>query len=235
MNENFKKAIVIGGSSDIGGGIINELLKRGYKVYSTFNKTQPAMEDYNLIWRKVDLSNNDDILSFVEYVKKDVDRISIFIYNAGMTCRKNITYITDEDIYSVFNVNVFSCYKMIRDFMLKLVDDAKIIVTGSQMGVDPHSVSTLYGMSKSCLHAMVKNMVKEFDGTNITINAIIPGFVNTQWQKEKPQEIKQNIYNKTALHRFANIEEIVKGYMFCVDNSFVNGSLIEINGGYNYK
>ena len=49
------------------------------------------------------------------------------------------------------------------------------------------------------------------------------------------KEIKQNIYKKTAIHRFATVEEIVDAYRFCVDNSFVNGSLIEVNGGYSYK
>ena len=63
----------------------------------------------------------------------------------------------------------------------------------------------------------------------------MPGFVETPWQKEKPEEIKQNIYNKTAIHRFASIEEIVAAYRFCIENPFVNGSLIEVNGGYSYK
>lgn len=103
------------------------------------------------------------------------------------------------------------------------------------MGITPHSISLLYGMSKECLHSMVKNLVKEFDKTNITINAIVPGFVDTAWQKDKPEEIRNNIYNKTGLHRFATVDEITKGIEFCLNNDFVNGSLIEINGGYNYK
>ena len=57
----------------------------------------------------------------------------------------------------------------------------------------------------------------------------------TPWQKEKPEEIKQNIYKKTAIHRFASIEEVVEAYRFCIDNPFVNGSMIEVNGGYCYK
>ena len=53
--------------------------------------------------------------------------------------------------------------------------------------------------------------------------------------KKKPEEIKQNIYRKTAIHRFASIEEVVDAYRFCIENPFVNGSLIEVNGGYCYK
>ncbi len=57
----------------------------------------------------------------------------------------------------------------------------------------------------------------------------------TPWQKEQPKEIKQNIYLKTAIHRFASVDEIVDAYRFCINNPFVNGSLIEVNGGYIYK
>ena len=135
----------------------------------------------------------------------------------------------------IFNINVFSCYKMIREFYDFFDNCARIIITGSHMGIVPHSVSPIYGMSKACLHSLIKNLVKIFDEKNITINGVVPGFVETRLQKDKPNEIRESIYNKTALHRFATVEEIVKGYEFCLDNDFVNGSLIEINGGYDYK
>lgn len=59
--------------------------------------------------------------------------------------------------------------------------------------------------------------------------------VETPWQKEKPEEIKLNIYRKNAIHRFATVDEVVDAYRFCIDNPFVNGSLIEVNGGCSYK
>jgi 3-oxoacyl-[acyl-carrier protein] reductase len=103
------------------------------------------------------------------------------------------------------------------------------------MGLMPHAMVLSYGVTKAAVHALAKNLVKEFEGTGTTVNAIVPGFVETPWQKEKPEEIKQNIYKKTAIHRFASVDEIVDAYRFCVDNPFVNGSLIEVNGGYSYK
>jgi 3-oxoacyl-[acyl-carrier protein] reductase len=113
--------------------------------------------------------------------------------------------------------------------------DSRIIFTGSQMGISPHAMVLCYGVTKAAIHAMAKNLVKEFDGTGTTVNAIVPGFVETPWQKEKPNEIKLNIFKKTAIHRFATVDEIVDAFRFCIDNPFVNGSLIEINGGYSYK
>ena len=82
---------------------------------------------------------------------------------------------------------------------------------------------------------MAKNLVKEFAGTGTTVNVIAPGFVDTDWQKNKPEEIRQSICNKTAVGRFADPEEIAETVRFCVKNAFVNGSVIEIHGGYNFK
>ena len=82
---------------------------------------------------------------------------------------------------------------------------------------------------------ILKNLLKDFEGTNVTINTIAPGFVETEWQKNKPQEIKNNIYNKTALHRFATPDEIAEVVKFLLHNPFVNGDVIEVSGGYSYK
>lgn len=230
-----KVCIIIGGSSDIGIELIKNMLKRGYVVYSTYNSTNPTFNSEKLIWEKVDLTKNDEVKKYINFLRQNVENINVFFYNASMQMRKRLKDTTDEYINNIFNVNVFSCFKMIRDLFDIFDNSCKIIITGSQMGINPHSVSPIYGMTKECLHSMVKNLVKEFDSTNITINAVVPGFVETRLQKDKPLEIRESIYNKTALHRFATVEEIVKGYEFCLDNDFVNGILIEINGGYNYK
>lgn len=67
------------------------------------------------------------------------------------------------------------------------------------------------------------------------MNTIAPGFVDTPWHINKPAEIKESICSKTAIHMFATIEEIVDAFRFCIENPFINGSVIEINGGYSYK
>lgn len=230
-----KNAVVIGGTSDIGMSIIDMLLKRGYDIISTYYSTIPTRESTSLIWIKYDASSLNNINGLVNKICSMTDKIDVFIYNSGCTCRKPATEISEIDVYNTFNTNVFSCLMLINSLREHFTNNAKIIVTSSQMGIHPHSMSLLYGMSKECLNSMVKNYVKELNGTKMTINAVIPGFVETKWQKDKPKEIRENICKKTALHRFADVEEIVKGFEFCLENDFVNGSLLEINGGYCYK
>ena len=103
------------------------------------------------------------------------------------------------------------------------------------MGILPHSVSLSYGVTKAAVLALAKNLVKFFEDTSTTVNAIAPGFVETEWQKNKPQEIRNNIYNKTAIKRFADPKEIADAVRFCINNAFVNGSVIEVSGGYCFK
>ena len=152
-----------------------------------------------------------------------------------MTIRKSFTETTDDDWDKMMEVAVNSHYIMIRELFHLIPNGSRILFTGSQMGLNPHATVLSYGVTKSAVHALAKNLVKEFEGTDTTVNAIVPGFVETPWQKEKPEEIKQRIFKKTAIRRFATVDEIVDAYKFCIDNSFVNGSLIEVNGGYCYK
>lgn len=231
----MKYAIVTGGTSGIGLGVAKMLLNKGYYVFATYvgPTLSEQLENYEAI--ETDQSSRKDVYDFISYVKGKVDHIDCIVCNAGMTIRKSFTDTKDEDWDKMMEVAVNSHYIMIREFFPMIPEGSRILFTGSQMGLSPHATVLAYGVTKAAIHALTKNLVKEFEGTGTTVNAIVPGFVNTPWQKEKPEEIKQNIYRKTAIHRFAEIEEIVDAYRFCIDNPFVNGSLIEVNGGYSYK
>lgn len=231
----MKTAIVTGGTSGIGLGIAKMLLSKGYRVYVTYVGTgiDEPLENFEPI--KVNQSNREELYSFIAHIKENCASIDCIICNAGMSIRKSFTETTDNDWDTMMEVAVNSHYILIRELYSRIPHGSRIIFTGSQMGLMPHATVLGYGVTKAAVHALAKNLVKEFEGTGTTVNAIVPGFVDTPWQKEKPQEIKQNIYHKTAIHRFATIEEVVDAYRFCIDNPFVNGSLIEVNGGYNYN
>ena len=231
----MKYAIVTGGTSGIGMGVAKMLINKGYYVFATY--VGPALNEQleNFEAIETDQSSRKDVYDFISYVKGKVDYVDCIVCNAGMTIRKSFTDTKDEDWDKMMEVAVNSHYIMVREFFPMIPNGSRILFTGSQMGLNPHATVLAYGVTKAAIHALTKNLVKEFEGTGTTVNAIVPGFVNTPWQKEKPEEIKQNIYRKTAIHRFASIDEIVDAYRFCIDNPFVNGSLIEVNGGYSYK
>ena len=231
----MKYAVVTGGTSGIGLGVAKMLVTKGYYVYVTYVGADYTEKIANIEAIKVDQTNREELYRFISYIKKQTQKIDCIVCNAGMTIRKSFTETTDSDWDMMMEVAVNSHYILIRELYSFIPDGSRILFTGSQMGVMPHAMVLSYGVTKAAVHALAKNLVKEFDGTGTTVNAIVPGFVETPWQREKPEEIKQNIFKKTAIHRFATVDEVVDVYRFCIDNSFVNGSLIEVNGGYNYR
>lgn len=231
----MKYAVVTGGTSGMGLGVAKMLLAKGYYVFATYvgPDVEEKSENFETIY--IDQSKRDDVYRFIDYVKSQTNHLDCLVCNAGVSIRRSFTEMKDAEWDLMMEVAVTSHYIMCREFYPIIPEGSRIIFTGSQMAIHPHATVLAYGVTKSAVHALVKNLVKEFEGTGTTINAIVPGFVDTPWQAAKPEGIKQNIYKKTAIHRFASVDEIVDAFRFCIDNPFVNGSLIEVNGGYCFK
>lgn len=219
----------------MGLGVAKMLVSKGYYVFATYVGPDFEEEIENYEAKKVDQTKREEVYDFINYVKSKTEKLDCIVCNAGMSVRKSFLETTDADWDAMMEVAVNSHYIMVREFYPIIPPESRVLFTGSQMGLDPHATVLAYGVTKSAVHALCKNLVKEFEGTGTTVNAVVPGFVDTPWQKAKPEEIKQNIYKKTAIHRFASVDEIVDAFRFCIDNPFVNGSLIEVNGGYCYK
>lgn len=231
----MKTAIVTGGTSGIGLGVARMLAGKGYHVYVTYAHNAPKEDFENIEAIKADQSNRKELYSFINYIKSHCDTIDCIVCNAGITTRRSFTEFTDNDWDSMMEIAVNSHFILIRELFALIPANSRILFTGSQMGITPHATIISYGVTKAAVHALAKNLVKEFEGTGTTVNTIAPGFVETPWQAGKPQEIRESICSKTAIHRFATVEEVVDAYRFCIDNPFVNGSVIEVNGGYSYK
>lgn len=240
----MKYAVVTGGTKGIGLAVVKELLQRGFYVFTNYaNDTNNALivsaqlkkisEHIEII--KANQSNKTEFEEFIIHIKQKTHTIDCIICNAGLTIRKPTMELADEDWEKIMQVSVNAHFYLIRDLYRLIPNNARIIFIGSVLGIFPHATSLPYGVSKAAVHALARNLVKEFEGTGTTVNVIAPGFVETEWQKSKAQEIRNSIYRKSAIKRFANTEEISSAVTFCIDNPFVNGSIIEVNGGYCFK
>lgn len=240
----MKYAIVTGASKGIGKSIALQLESQGYYVYGTYSDDLEAADEFkkdikhlalNMNLHQVNHEHKAEVLEFCEFLKKSVPKINCIVCNVGHTLRKDLTDISDEDFECILQVSLLSHHAIIRELFQIIPENSRIIFIGSLMAIHPHSLSIPYGVSKAAVHAYALNLVKYFEGNGTTVNVIAPGFVETEWQKEKPEEIRQNIYNKTAVKRFATVDEISDAVLFCVNNGFVNGSILEVSGGYSYK
>ena len=240
----MKTAIVTGGTKGIGKSIVVELLKQDYFVWTNYANDDKAAEDASKDFQKIsshykiikaDQSQKKSFYQFIKEIRENSKAINCIIGNTGLTVRKKNFEITDDDWEKVMFATVNSHFYLIRDLHTLIENNSRIVFIGSMLGILPHATSLPYGVSKAALHALGKNLVKEFEGTGTTVIIIAPGFVETEWQKNKPLEIRNNIYQKTAIKRFATPKEVADTVMFCINNSYINGSVLEINGGYSFK
>lgn len=233
----MKRAIVTGGTKGIGLAIVKMLLGEGYAVTATYAHDEEAAQSCAALGVETLLARQDDKASMRAFALRMKERgtIDCLVLNAGGTLRKGLAETSDEEWERVMQVNVNAPVFLLRDLLPVIPPCSRIVFIGSEMALYPHGTSLAYGVAKSAVHALARNLVKTFEATGTTVNVVAPGFVETEWQKEKPQAVRDNICRKTALGRFATVEEVADAVRFCLNNAFVNGSVIEVSGGYCYK
>jgi 3-oxoacyl-[acyl-carrier protein] reductase len=242
----MKSAVVTASTKGIGRAIGLSLLADGCFVFFNYSSDDDAAHAldaeikstypdlYSIV--KADLSNLGGMQLLYDAVKEQSVHIDYLILNAGITDRSGFHDITPTAWNKVMDTNLNIPLFTVQKFSQDLNPDGRIIFIGALMGQFPHAVSLSYGVSKAALQFLTKCLVKEFcDERRITVNCIVPGFVDTPWQKDKDPEHRKRIEDKTALHRFAHPEEIADICLSVIGNAFMNGSVINIDGGYNYK
>lgn len=241
----IKWAFVSGSTKGIGKAIGLKLLNEGYRVVFNYNNSdesaQLLKEEISEIYHgkyeilKADLSQLDKIDDVVKQLTTISPKFDLLVFNAGLTDRAIFGDITKDNWLKVFNANVNVPFFTMQSLLPSLNNKANIVFIGSMLGNIPHSVSLSYGISKSAIHAMVKNMVKFLSKDEIRINAIAPGFVDTEWQKAKPEWLREKIKGKVALKRFAHEDEVANLCYYITQNEYLTGQIIQLDGGYNYE
>jgi len=240
----MKYALVTGSSSGIGRAIAEKFLSEGCFVFINYfpgedtASLEKEMEthykgQYSLC--PADLSGFEGLNALASCVEQETEWLDYLVLNAGVTNRASLDDITYDEWERVFAINLTIPFFLVQRLQPRIPEHGRIIFMGSMMGVLPHSLSLAYGVSKAGVNFLAQNLTKFFEGRNITVNAIAPGFVDTPWQKEKSAQIRQNIEDKVALHRFATPGEIASLCWYLTQNEYINGTVIPIHGGYNYR
>ena len=137
----------------------------------------------------------------------------------------------DRVIESNLTIPVFLVQKLYNGLLNK---NASIIFMGSLAGIIPYSSSLVYGVSKAGLLFAVKALVKEVEPLRVRINGIAPGFIETRWQSGRSQESYNRINAKIAAHRFGEPEEVAQACIALLKNTYINGTILNVDGGYGY-
>lgn len=224
----MKYALVTGSTRGIGKAVSDQLTENGYTV---FRNGRTADEKYKYYIR-ADLSSLEGVTILADSLLQQTKQIDTIILNVGATCKKPMNEITPEDWLSVMNTNVTMPFFLIQRLAEHITEKGCILFISSAMSLWPHATSIPYGVSKAAVNMLAQALVKEFSAKQIRVNAICPGFIDTYWQKEKPVWLKEKIERKTALKRFGTPEEIADMCMSILKNSYINGTIVRVDGGY---
>lgn len=237
--------MITGGTKGIGKAVAFALGEAGYDLLLTYASDKDAAVgmreelirqvtcDVHLL--KADISDRGSIDLVYNYLIQHNFSVDVIVFNAGLTCRDSFEETRPEEWEKVFWGNVHFPVFLLQRLVGFIHKGGCVVFTGSLMGIQPHSVSLAYGVTKSAVHALVKNLVKFLSPYEIRVNGVAPGFVDTEWQKNKPAEIRRNIENKIALKRFCDPTELAGIYKMLIENSYFNGEIIVADGGYSYK
>ena len=242
-----KITVITGGTSGIGRGIAEKILAESAKedrIFVTyghdekkaavFRDSLPEEKKSQVILMKADMSSYDEMMAFVEELKKRADHIDWLVSNAGISTYAKYEDYTFDEWTKIVNTNLSVPVFLVKELRPIMSEGGSILFTGSYAGQQAYSSSLVYGVTKSAIHFLTKSLVKELEPKQIRVNAIAPGFIETSWHKNRTPESYERINRKIALHRFGEISEVADMAYEVLKNGYMNGSVVDIHGGYDY-
>lgn len=240
----MKTVVVTGASKGIGRAVAKEFANNGYNVVICYNKSvsdaQQLLNEVSQTTRaiavKVDVSNEDDVKNMIDITKKSFGTIDVLVNCAGVSDTRLLIDSTKDDYDFVFDTNMRGTYntcKLVGREMLSN-QSGKIINISSIWGLRGGSCESVYSASKGAIIAFTKALAKELGPNGINVNAVAPGFIQTDMTKNVTNEIKQEIMESSALGRLGTPEDVASVVLFLASekSKFITGQVIGVDGGW---
>ena len=235
--------IVTGGSRGIGKCLVENLARDGHNVLLNYNKSEKKAlkiqrdlqeEGYLVEVFKADVSKRKDVKSMVDFAIEKFGNIDVLINNAGIAKLQMFQDVTDDDWEEIINTNLKSAFYMSQAVLPTMIHKKSglIINISSIWGQVGASCETVYSISKAGLDAMTKSLAKELGPSNIRVNSIAPGVIDTAMNSMLDEHIKNEIRNETPLGKIGRPIDIYKCVKWLIEDEFTTGQVIPVNGGY---
>ena len=234
-----KVVVVTGGSRGIGAEIVKFLAKLGYKVVLNYNKSESYAQDVkkelnNVEIFKADVSKKEEANALIDFAIKKYGKIDVLINNAGIAQTKLFTEITDEDWKNIIDTNLNSAFYCSREAVKNMIHNKSglIINISSIWGITGASCEVAYSTSKAAINGFTKALAKELGPSNIRVNAIAPGIINTEMNSYLSKDELKNIKEEIPLEKIGDPVDIAKCVKWLIEDNYTTGQIISINGGW---
>ena len=239
-----KVALVTGGSRGIGKSIAIELAKNGANVAinyaSNSEKAEEVVEEMkslgvNAISVKADVSSEEDVKNLMKTIEGELGKIEILVNNAGITRDNLLIRMKTEDFEDVLDVNLmgtFHCTKAVSRAMMKK-RYGKIINITSVVGIIGNAGQGNYSASKAGVIGFTKSMAKELGSRGIRVNAVAPGFIDTEMTQVLSEELKDKMIDNIPLGKLGNTQDVANVVAFLASerSDYITGQVISVDGG----
>jgi acetoacetyl-CoA reductase len=232
-------AVVTGGTRGIGAAISKGLKAAGYKVAATYAGNDDAAHKFKaetgINVYKFDVADFNACKSAIEQIGKELGPVDVLVNNAGITRDGTLLKMSFEDWYDVMRINLGGCFNMAKGCFpgMKERGWGRIVNIGSINGQAGQYGQVNYAAAKSGIHGFTKALAQEGARFGITVNAIAPGYIDTEMVAAVPEAVLEKIVAKIPVGRLGHADEIARGVSFLASENagFITGSTLSLNGG----
>ncbi len=234
-----KIALVTGGTRGIGEAICVALQNAGYTAIANYASNDEAAKEftqkYGIKAYKFDVGNFEECVTAIKKIEAEVGPVDVLINNAGITRDGTMHRMSRDSWDAVIDTNLGSCFNMCRAVIegMRARKYGRIVNVGSVNGQAGQYGQVNYAAAKSGIHGFTKALAQEGAAQNITVNAIAPGYIDTDMVRAVPADVLEKIKAKIPVGRLGRADEIARTVLFLVaeDAGFITGSTISVNGG----
>ncbi|HEX3864514.1 MAG TPA: acetoacetyl-CoA reductase [Stellaceae bacterium] len=234
-----RAAIVTGGTRGIGRAISTALKDKGYKVAANYGSDDRTAEQFSretgIPVFRFNVADFDACTEGVKAIEESLGPIEVLVNNAGITRDATMHRMSFEHWNAVIQTNLASCFNMSRVVIEGMRDRrfGRIVNVGSINGQAGQYGQVNYAAAKSGIHGFTKALAQEGAGRGITVNAVAPGYVDTEMVRAVPKDVLEKIVARIPVGRLGKAEDIARTVLFLVadDADFITGSTLSVNGG----
>lgn len=242
--EDRKVVLITGGTRGIGKSVAERFAKEGYNLVLNYVSENTDIEsiknnfkeyEIDVILVKADVSKFDECENLVKEAISKFGKIDVLVNNAGITKDGLIAMMKEEAFDRVIDINLKGTFNMTRNVVPYMMKKrcGNIVNISSVVGVAGNAGQSNYAASKAGIIGFTKSLAKELSARNIRVNAVAPGFIDTDMTSVLTDKVKENIYAQIPLKRMGDAKEVANVVYFLSndESSYITGQVINVDGG----